>query len=457
MTTKLFARGIGSALAFASALGIVGCAGYDGQQGAAGEGEIGSVEQNIVKANIVADAALQGAHASGISCLITDPTGPGAGTPPKSYLLVAGGETASGTFSHTAEIFDGTSWSVAATDNTLINFKLAAAIVDPLHADTCIALGGENGGGKLDTIVSFVIDHNGGGNPVLAVAQAGKLSVARSRLAVVPCDTKVLAIGGSAAAASPVLDVWDPSFMAGNTAIPVLVNTNGTPRTSVLNTARFDLAAVVRADVSGSKDGVVITGGNTGLGKLSDVEIIRTDGSCNFDDSSAPTPPATTVKVTSLTAAAATVRLGAAGGAAPRSQLAGFQESSVSVFVAGDTGLGASAREDRITVDWTTFSSSTAATSATELDTAVKNPFLVPFINGRYFLVGGDGVAAIQEYDPSATPAANVWTSETLRSNNSGLPNRNGAVGGTLGSSAYVGGGFTTAGGTYHTLMEKLY
>jgi hypothetical protein len=444
-------RDIGFLVTAVLALGVV-----DGCATTGGEGIVGETTAAITSSDVTTSANLTISgtdkfHQYGSWCVLTDPTG-GAGGTAKSYLLAAAGLTTAGAFSHDAHLFDGTSWvQTNYTDNTLLDYKFAATMLDPQNQDTCVAFGGENGSGKRDTIVSFKVGHSGS-TVTLTIAQAGKLSAARSKLSVVDCDGNILAIGGDTGSASGVLDVWSPSFMGGTSVIPTLKNTNMTPATVTLNTARFDLAAVSIASVSGSKDGIVMAGGSDGTNTKSQIEIIRTNASCAMDDSSA-------TKATDLSGLVSSAKLGTTGTADPRSELAGFYDATNSrfVFAAGYNGTAASRNEDRITVNWTTFSSSSGTSVSNAVPVATASPLVVLFTTSRHFLFGGANskratgtpIAEFQEYN------AATWTHTSTDTNLNSLPARLGAFGGKLGSSLYVGGG--NDGTNYLKTMHKVF
>lgn len=179
---KLFnARGISAALAFASAIGLVGCGADVGQEGAAGEGEIGSSEQAIAIGSLTAANTAARVYPSWFKVNATT-------------ALVFGGYSAAGVAQGSTEqlVFSG---GVAAwTNKTAIPTPRAEAQIAEFPGTDVIAIiGGIDANGLRSNQIDLYDISANTMTTVTATLPTGLV-----QHAVVPCGTgaKLLVIAG---------------------------------------------------------------------------------------------------------------------------------------------------------------------------------------------------------------------------------------------------------------------
>lgn len=459
MKTLLKASGIGSALAFMSAIGLVGCGADMGAEGAAGEGEIGSTSQAIVVADVLAPNAAHDLtinipsantdkfHTKGGFCTIGDATA--------TYLMVAGGRVPGVGATVTDQIH------LINTNGTPVNAEFdygdptshLKLVQDPSNAARCLGFGGKNAANAKTTVIKALTLTHSGATPTITVTDAGRLNTALAEVEVIPCGTggNLMVIGGDSGAASDIIQIWDSGKLGTTTALPNFKNDNASPANVTLSSARFGHSVTAE-----SLQLIVVAGGAAGGARLASVEAmkLKSGTSCTLDSTSLTTA----INVTAV-ASTAGLRNGAGSPAAQaRTNGVGFYDSSRGhVFATGDIAgaPGVSKAEDVITVDfanWPTLSGSSGATSLPTNLTATKAGTFVSGPSREFLLVSGDGVAAISHYD------LGVWSTVTTRTDASALNVRFGAVGFYVpGSDTYfVGLGGPANFGSFLKTMEEI-
>jgi hypothetical protein len=406
MKTTTVARGFMGAVASLLGVVAVGCSADGGWEGAAGEGEIGSVEQAL------SGTAPVKATVADISGIDIDPNTGGTQAPVREFaghcvinddgvdkLAVFGGFNAAGAALDDILIFDpsGTpSWTrlpvAAGTKLTQARGSLKG-IQLPSDDSKCLIVGGEstNLGGTTYTTVEELSVSSG----TFTVTAKDPLNVARAKHELQVCGNNIIAVGGEQAGAVFTSDSVEIYNVAGNQW-----DTNSTTSGDIenLGQGRYDFA-MAKDD---SNDRYVVGGGNNAGGVLlRTVEVFTSANSCTDMD----------VKAFPLTERLGTARDGLVAHIKPGS-------SSVFAFLAGNAAGTASAAVDEVSVTSWTANSQTISTNTSPSGytlTATAYPMLATDLGATpetYMLVGGESVPgtttfatnAIQEWDSMGSP-----------------------------------------------------
>lgn len=456
MKTTTVARGFIGAVASLLGVVAVGCSADSGwDEASAGNGEIGSVEQAIVEADVDnnAPAATIGAGVAFHNVCNVNSLADGSGT---WYSIVIAGQTGAGTFSNNAYLIDGSTvrGPFALPTGLTSGTSKFPAITRQNDKRECVFGGGTNGSNL--TQVAKATYTTSGGNPALTITQAGSLPTAVSDHSVAYCGNKSLVFMGGNAGISDMY-VWNGTLNSdagptGTTALVTLKQNDGTT-VQTLNNARTRLAVV-------SVDNLrfALAGGEGSGSALQSAE-----GFIVVDDASLGCKMASSGRFT----AASMLGTG-------RFDLVAYHENAddatisgtphdrdLVTFVGGDTGVAGVKTETVLRFDWTAKTivqvSETDEVNTFGLSVAAARPAIGvknPGSNAIAHVVGGiDASTAIKHYQENDSAP---WSAVDEDKDNNALLRREGvaAIFNPSANKIFVFGG--RDGSTYHNNMDQI-
>lgn len=421
MKTTTVARGFIGAVASLLGVVAVGCSADGTYEGAAGEGEIGSVEQAISSGVTNSNRDLANALTSGGGPLTPDPVGRiGASSCVVNHngvekMLIVGGEITGPSVVADAFLFDPTAnsangeWRQTGSVGTARAF--GRMIQNPVDSTQCIYVGGRNAAGTmLSNVDIFDVDTG----TWTAQTSGKQLDAVRANFALVKCGTqKLLAIGGGHGnTRESSIEIWD--------------STNGFADTGEdLSDARYDFGIASYTD---NKRFVVAGGNAASSGQFSDrVDAIKAtldeNGEC------------TDVVVGNLAALALdeeerfSLAEGRNGNLVMPTNVTPSASSEEFMVILGDASSALAATYEKFAVDWTASplkvvavpASNPLVSTLTNAPTLASKPLLVR-MNTTLAIVGGESHAGapiantIAEYVPtnSAFDNFDATTTEDL-------------------------------------------
>lgn len=387
MKSRHIARGIVGALSLVGVMGLVGCGAQGYEEGAAGEGEIGSTSLALSRNASPSTLTSGFERRLAASCVIVDSV-----TSTRNFIY-AGGSTASASLTPSNKIFKSTNGTAytdlfVADNNDVLGtarYNMTAVVSD--DETKCAFLGGATAAGSPSAAVDIVSVASG----VFTVTHGTSLSIARELPRASICKTsgnveKFVVVGGLNSSGDGIDDIEVSVDLAANGTWAQ--HTSGT---ADLNDPRGNFSLVR----DGSNYRYVVAGGFTGSGnRLDSIEAIVMNSSC------VPT-------VTSVTGAVSSVKLGnAVEGNEGFLKSTVDSDTSVFVFAAGRTGTAAAnlaTATSEITIEWSAFASSSKAGSPPAI-TGTNRPMLA-IANGTPLLISGSngsesaGLTIVQEYN----------------------------------------------------------